>query len=135
MGGVGHTGMYIDAESSNKGHDAARADNHSNLLFKVSDCAEETIGKIAKCHEGDACDEVSTDCTPIENDTDRATYPVLSKLAGELAVKLTEHHDNNSNSITASSKVTCVYDAKKATPLLLVIAHGMFKESLSIEES
>lgn len=89
---------------------------------------------MAKCHDGDACDEVSTECAPVENNTDRATYPVGSKVAGELAVKLTEHHDNNSHLMSASSKATKKYNAKKTTPLLLVIAHGMLKESLTIEE-
>lgn len=111
------------------------ADNHHNVSFKVSECAEETAGKKAKPHERDACDKKKSDLAPKENKTDVATYPVGSKVAGELRYKLSEHHDNNTGGISVSREATRDNGRKKTAPLLLVIAHGTNNALLSMEDT
>ncbi len=115
------------------GHDAAATDNSDNSSKELPVRAEKTIGKVAKPHEEDARNKDVSCKTPKENKTEVATYPVGSKVAGELACELSTHHDNNSTSITVPSEATIEVNAKKPAPLLLVIAHGAVIATLSAE--
>lgn len=94
-----------------------------------------TIGKVLIPHEADAPDCEVPDVAPVKEETDLATYPVGHKVAGELAVKLTEHHYNNTMSLPAPRDATCSYGAKKTAPSLLVMAHGTNNALLSMEDS
>lgn len=70
---------------------------------------------------------------PEKHDPDLATYPVVLKVAGELAGKLSEHHCNNSMLPTNATDSTCEPGCYNTAPLLLRMAHGEVDKSFAME--